>query len=390
MTEPRSTQPSAFPPPASVLIGWLVLIGAVIWTYRPAMAFLIGSWWQEADYGHCFFVPVFAVFLLWYRGGMIDPAGRRDFFENANRALFLGGPVGAALGCYLAVAQGGNPLWVTILVTAALGFGVGAGLFQMLFQIVGMFVSRRRADRRPADGSWSALAFLAAAAAMVIAGTYLHIVRLAPLSLLPCIAGLTLLIGGWRAMHWAWPSVAFLVFMVPLPGFLDVAFRYWLQQMGTLASVFAIQTLGIPAVAQGNVIQLTEGQLGVVEACSGLRMLMLFFAICLGAAFVLRRPLWEKAVIVLSAVPIAVFANVSRITVTAVLYEAARKWPTVISADAADWVFHKGAGWLMMPLGILLLWGEMVLLSKLLVEPVEQHSLSVSLAGGSNGSPEAS
>jgi exosortase/archaeosortase family protein len=119
------------------------------------------------------------------------------------------------------------------------------------------------------------------------------------------------------------------------------------------------------------VIQLTGGtQLGVVEACSGLRMLMLFFAICLGAAILLRRPLWEKIVIVISAIPIAVFSNVVRITLTAFLHEQ-------VSAELADRVFHDLAGLLMMPLALLLLWGEMVLLGNLFLEPVSEGPLSL-------------
>jgi len=210
---------------------------------------------------------------------------------------------------------------------------------------------------------------------------YFGYAPLARLSILPCLAGVTLIIGGWRALRWAWPSIAFLVFMIPLPGALASALRQPLQTLGTHMSVFVIQTLGIPAIAQGNVIVLTEGELGVVEACSGLRMLMLFFAICIGAALVMRCELWEKFLVAISAVPIAVVSNMTRITVTAVLYEMARKWPNVMSTETAEWVFHDMAGFLMMPLAMLLLWGEMVLLSKLFFEPVSTSSLGMSLAG---------
>ena len=161
-----------------------------------------------------------------------------------------------------------------------------------------------------------------------------------------------------------------------MTGVVAGAFRDFLQRLGTKISVYVIQTLGIPAVAQGNVINLTEGQLGVVEACSGLRMLMLFFAVCLGAAFVLRCPLWKKVVIVVCAVPIAVLSNVARITVTAFLHET-------VSPELADKVFHDMAGLLMMPLAMLLLWGVWVLLGKLFLEQMPERplSLSGSLAG---------
>ncbi len=95
---------------------------------------------------------------------------------------------------------------------------------------------------------------------------------------------------------------------------------------------------------------------------------MLFFAICVGAAFVVQRPLWEKIVMVASAAPIAVMANVARIVLTAV-------FSSLVSAEAAEEVMHDMAGLLMMPIGLGLLWAEMTLLSKLMVTPLSGKPL---------------
>jgi exosortase len=144
-------------------------------------------------------------------------------------------------------------------------------------------------------------------------------------------------------------------------------------------SLFVIQTLGIPAVAAGHIIQVSNAQkpLDVAEACSGLRMMMLFLAICIGAAFVVRKPLWEKLVMVVSAFPIAVASNVVRIVLTAVLCEVARHWPSLMSEDTAEKFMHDTAGLLMMPVGLLLLWAEMTLISKLLIAPLPERPLLV-------------
>src|SRR5262249_59103807 len=66
-------------------------------------------------------------------------------------------------------------------------------------------------------------------------------------------------------------------------------------------------------------------------------------------ALVVRRPALDKAVILLAAVPIAVVANVARITATGL----AQEWG---SPELADRIFHDWAGWLMMPLALGLLW----------------------------------
>src|SRR5205085_1328219 len=119
--------------------------------------------------------------------------------------------------------------------------------------------------------------------------------------------------------------------------------------------------LGRPAFAEGNVIVVNDASIGVVEACNGLGMLLLFFALATGVAILIRRPALDRALIIASAIPIAVAANVIRITVTGILYEVAgQRW--------ADLVFHDLAGWLMMPLALGMLGVELWVFSRLLVE----------------------
>lgn len=210
--------------------------------------------------------------------------------------------------------------------------------------------------------AWGVLPLLAGLLAWM-AGTHFHLSWIEGVSLLPCLAGVVLLMGGRQAWNWTWPSIAFLGFMVPLPYRAAIALTDPLQRVATLASTFALQTLGLPAVAEGNVILLSEVELGVVEACSGLRMLVIFFALAASVALVVRRPLWEKAVVLASAMPIAIIVNVTRITATGVLHE-------LVGRELADAVFHDFAGWVMMPLALALLWIELHMLARLFLEPL--------------------
>jgi exosortase len=229
------------------------------------------------------------------------------------------------------------------------------------FAVYLLWARRDMVDSPARRGSWWGLAFLAIAAGLRWASAYYFYALMDPFSLIPCVAGVVLLIGGWRLLRWAWPSIVFLAFMIPLPGFLADLLSQPLQRIGTIASTYLIQTLGIPAISQGNVILLTEAEVGVAEACSGLRMLMLFSAVCVGAAFIMRRGFVERGIIIISALPIAVAANVVRITVTSVLHET-------VGHGVADAVFHDLAGWFMMPLAVVMLWLEMAVLASLLVE----------------------
>src|SRR5262249_40983599 len=190
---------------------------------------------------------------------------------------------------------------------------------------------------------------LAAGLGLRLFGTYFHFVWLDPISLLPTLAGLCLLLGGWAAFRWAWPAIGFLAFMIPLPHSAAVALSGQLQRIATIASTFLLQTMGLPALADGNTIRLDDVEIGVVEACSGLRMLVVFFALSTGAALLIRRTLGEKLVLVASAVPIALASNILRITATGVLYQT-------VNGDIAQAFFHDVAGWLMMPLGLCFLW----------------------------------
>src|SRR5439155_6315654 len=115
-----------------------------------------------------------------------------------------------------------------------------------------------------------------------------------------------------------------------------------------------------------------EGALNVEEACSGLRMLMVFFALSTAVALLMRKPLWERLVVCASAIPIALVTNLLRITATGLLHETAGK-------EVADAVFHDLAGWLMMPVALALLGLELKLLGRLLVVP---PAAAPTLAGG--------
>lgn len=233
------------------------------------------------------------------------------------------------------------------------------GYLVPLFALALLWLRRDRACFSEWAGTaWGGLVLIGGLATWLVS-MHFHITWVEGISVVPCLAGLVLLVGGGRAWSWAWPSIGFLVFMVPLPYRAAIALTDPLQRSATLAATYALQTLGLPAVAEGNVILLSEVELGVVEACSGLRMLMIFFALAAGVALVIRRPLWERGLVLLSAAPIAIIVNVTRITATGVLHELA-------GSELANVIFHDFAGWVMMPLALALLWLELRVLAQLI------------------------
>ena len=231
-----------FVPGPQVLAAAAVLgICLALFWWKTGLFDKLGRTWQLDDYQHGPVVPLFSLFLLWYRRDMILP-----------------------------------------------------------------FVGR---------GSWWGLAFLALSIMMRWTAVYFNFGSLPEYSILPFLAGLVLFAGGWRALRWAWPSIVFLLFMLPMPGDIQSYLSLPLQRLAALTSGYIIQTLGIASMVEGHKIHISGAAepLDVEQACSGLRMMMMFFAMCFGAAFVVKKPLWEKIFIAVSAIPIAVLGNVARI-----------------------------------------------------------------------------
>jgi len=87
--------------------------------------------------------------------------------------------------------------------------------------------------------------------------------------------------------------------------------------------------------------------------------LLICFALSTAIVLVLKRPWLDKLIVLLSAIPIAILANIVRITLTAL-----NPWPK------AHVLFHDGAGYLMMLVALVLLLIELKILDRLFV-PVE-------------------
>jgi exosortase len=224
-----------------------------------------------------------------------------------------------------------------------------------------LWTRRRQLPPRPWPPSPWGLALLAGGAALRLAGAFVYIDWVEAVSLLPSLAGLVLLTAGWPGLRWSWPGIAFLLFMIPLPSRVEASLAEPLQRLAAVASSHALQALGRPAGAEGNVIVVDDLRVEVAAACSGLGSLFVFFALATGLALLVRRPLFDRLLLVLSAAPIALVANVVRITLTVVLHDA-------VGGGTYE-TFHELAGWFMMILALGLLRAELWLLDRLFVGP---------------------
>ena len=160
----------------------------------------------------------------------------------------------------------------------------------------------------------------------------------------------------------------FLFLMVPLPGRVHNLIASPLQRLATIGSAFVLEAF-VKVARQGNTMILNgDTPLGVAEACSGLRMLTAFIIVAAFIAYMVKRPRWQKAVLLASSIPVAIVCNILRIVATAVLM-------LMVNAEVANKFFHDFAGLVMMPAAVLLMFGQLWLMDRLTVQEVEPQQV---------------
>lgn len=239
-----------------------------------------------------------------------------------------------------------------------------------LFAGVLLWLRREPIGEATPTSRWCGVGLLAAGLALRLAGAYVGYPWADMVSLLPSLFGIFLLVGGWNLLRWSGPALGFLVFMYPLPGMMARNLLDPLQKMATIASTFALQTLGIAAYRENITIKIGEEGLNVAEACSGLRMATIFLALAVAVVLVTTRPWWERIVILLSAIPIAITVNMIRITGTGICYYLTGR------EDVLEFV-HDAAGWIMMPIAMGFLFLEFQVLVNLFVEEDEPEPMPI-------------
>jgi exosortase len=192
----------------------------------------------------------------------------------------------------------------------------------------------------PAEPSKLGLLLVVAALAQLIVGSIAVEFFLMRTSFILLLAGAVVFLFGWRHLSATGFSFALLLLSIPLPAIVLNQITFPLQMLASRVGVDLLQTIGVPALREGNVIVLTNAQLEVAEACSGLRSLVSLFSLGLLYAYFSHTYLWARIGMSMLTVPIAILTNALRVTgagVATYLYGSA----------GVDSFFHTFSGWLM-------------------------------------------
>src|SRR5262249_37015139 len=127
------------------------------------------------------------------------------------------------------------------------------------------------------------------------------------------LVGLVLGLGGYSLLKEACVPLLFLLFAIPVPILFNDSLSIQLQLISSELGAFFIRMLQIPVFLDGNVIDLGYYKIQVVDACSGLRYIYPLLSLSFLLAYMFQAPLWQRALVFFSSIPIAVAMNSIRI-----------------------------------------------------------------------------
>lgn len=193
------------------------------------------------------------------------------------------------------------------------------------------FLATRREELfriRPRGSYLGAVVLAMSLAVYFISAWRLRMAYPQALSIVGAIFGATLLLGGWGIIRVAWFPILFLLFAIPLPESIYVELTMPLRKMVSTVAAAAMPLFapGLHTQAQAVVIDyvmpgVPPATLNIEEACSGMRLMMAFVALGVAMAYLREdRPVWQRVIMALSCIPVAVFCNSIRVTTTGLFH----------------------------------------------------------------------
>lgn len=224
---------------------------------------------------------------------------------------------------------------------------MGHGFFVPL--IAGFIVWQRRdelAAVKPVPNAWG-LVLVVLGALQLILGTLGAELFTSRLSLVVTLIGMVWFLGGNLMLKKLAFPLLLLFFMIPIPAIIYSSLTLKLQIFASKLADGALTLLAIPVYREGNILDLPNQRLSVVEACSGIRSLLSLTFLSLVYGYFFERKTWIRVLLFFSTIPIAIVANGSRVTITGIM--------TQVNPKLAEGFFHEAEGWVIFMVALVML-----------------------------------
>jgi exosortase len=223
---------------------------------------------------------------------------------------------------------------------------MGHGFFVPLMAAY-IFWQRREDILRAAKPNYWGLAIMAYAAVQLLIGALGAELFLQRTAFLFTLVGAVMLLGGVPALKKSAFPLALLAFMIPLPAIVYNQITFKLQLLASRIAESALMLLGAPVLREGNILELANQRLNVVEACSGIRSLLSLGFLSLVYAYFFDSKPWMRWALLAAAIPIAVMANSGRVTISGILSE--------YNPELAKGFLHMLEGWIIFMVAVVLM-----------------------------------
>lgn len=224
--------------------------------------------------------------------------------------------------------------------------------YLVMVPFVSMYLAwlRRRVQvrHRRGQGAWIGVILVALAMGMWYVGYDRDVLVLWHSAMIVALIGIVVAIRGGRVLSQYAAAIVVLFAVVPLPGLAQQALAQPLQLFASTVSAEILQFSGVDAVRSGNLIEINGFKVAVGEACNGMRLVMPLAIVMYAFVFSLPLKTLVRLFLVALAMPVAIFCNVIRLVPTSLAYGFFPDWAPA---------FHNYAGWLMIPLALVMLLG---------------------------------
>ena len=204
------------------------------------------------------------------------------------------------------------------------------------------------------EPNWWGLVVVALGGLQLVLGTLGAELFTTRMSFVVTLIGVVWTLGGNVMLRKLAFPLFLLFFMVPIPAVIYSTATFKLQILASQLADGALTVLNIPVLREGNVLELPNQRLSVVDACSGIRSLLSLTFLSLVYGYFFESKTWVRVVLFCSTIPIAIVANASRVTITGVI--------TQVKPELAEGFFHEAEGWVifMVALVILIVWHQIL------------------------------